>query len=70
VLPSAVDDATQVFSGLFNEVISSSLARYLPPTVEAVGDEEETKKEKDDFVHIQAATSKANLPASLEESLL
>ena len=31
ILPCQIDDSTPIYSGLFNEVISSSLVRYLPP---------------------------------------
>ena len=36
-LPSVLDDTFPVYSGLFNEVISSSLARFLPFQATSIG---------------------------------
>lgn len=44
-LPPVLDDTFPVYSGLFNEVISSALARYLPDKVTKAIPEEEEKKE-------------------------
>ena len=59
ILPSLIDDSTPIYSGLFNEVISSCLTRYLPEA-----SEEESKTEE--------ATSggKTALPQGLDETLL
>ena len=59
ILPPQIDDSTPIYSGLFNEVISSCLTRYLPEA-----SEEESKTE-------EAATgAKTALPQGLDETLL
>ena len=58
-LPTAVDETFPVFSGLFNEVMSSGAARYSP--VRAVRSEAEGGSE---------GAQKKEVPASLEEALL
>ena len=59
ILPPQIDDSTPIYSGLFNEVISSCLTRYLPEA-----SEEESKTE-------EAGTgAKTALPQGLDETLL
>ena len=46
-LPSVLDDTFPVYSGLFNEVISSSMARYQPPIAAAEEQEENNEQEEE-----------------------
>lgn len=66
-LPCFVDETSPVFSGLFNEVISSSLARYAPPPAQV---QEEQPQEDADGAAASTAGTKKSAPTSLEESLL
>ena len=69
-LPSYVDEAFPVYEGLFNEVISSALARYNSPKQP---DQEPEESKASDSAAIMPPTDtqkRVELPACLEESLL
>ena len=78
-MPPVLDDTFPVYSGLFNEVISSSLSRYSPPAP-APTDEPTQEENKNDggedgeFVVLasvkKSGGEKKELPSGLEESLL
>lgn len=64
-----IDDQSQVYSGLFNEVISSAMARYVP-TQAAQQQESFSVIEGQEETKTVAAPAKREMPSSLEESLL
>ena len=65
ILPTQIDDSTPIYSGLFNEVISSCLVRYLPENDIEESKEEESKGEEPN----QASKAQA-IPQGLDETLL
>ena len=77
-LPSVIDDTFPVYSGLFNEVISSSMARFKSAPIEqAVGGASQAEESKnEDFVVLsgaqgeESAVKSRELPTGLDEALL
>jgi len=67
-LPSVFDDSSPVYSGLFNEVMSSSVARYAPAPAPAA--DAEKQPGDDDPNAAGPGAAKKETPTSLEESLL
>lgn len=68
ILPMQIDDSTPIYSGLFNEVISSCLVRYLPARKSGEQIEESKEEAKgDDMSQIGKAPE---LPQGLDEALL
>ena len=68
ILPNQIDDSTPIYSGLFNEVISSCLVRYLPSQIkEDNGEESKEEEVKDDDPN---QTKTVSLPQGLDETLL
>ena len=65
ILPTQIDDSTPIYSGLFNEVISSCLVRYLPENGNEESKEEESKGEDPN-----PANKAQTLPTGLDDTLL
>ena len=76
-LPSVIDDTFPVYSGLFNEVISSSMARFKSAPIEqAVSASQAEESKNEDFVMLsgaqgeESAVKSRELPTGLDEALL
>ena len=65
-----IDDSTPIYTGLFNEIVSSSIVRYLPVKQKENEQEESKDAEWVKLDEVNQNSKMHELPQGLDETLL